>query len=74
MRETKTVWHKWPDEKPKRDNAYLCTLLIQKKYLCLKICPYAKKNMPPWHMIETDEKEILAWAELPRPFEPEEKK
>lgn len=29
MSETKVKWHRWPDEKPKRDNAYLCTLLIK---------------------------------------------
>lgn len=70
MSETKTVWHKWPDEKPKRDNAYLCTLLINGKYLGLQIWPYSEDNMPPWHLIESDVRKIIAWAELPRPYQP----
>lgn len=70
MSETKVKWHRWPDEKPKRDNVYLCTLLIKGKYLGLQIWPYSEDNLTPWHMIETEEKKIIAWAEPPRPYQP----
>ena len=65
MSDPKVKWHKWPDEKPKRDNAYLCTLLIKGKYLGLQIWPYSEDNLTPWHMIETEEKKIWGGARNP---------
>lgn len=73
VRETKTKWHRWPEERPQIKQAYLLTLLIDGKYLGMKIAMFRDDSdvlNPPWGMIETAEMHIIAWADLPLPYDP----
>lgn len=71
MSETKTIWHKYPDEKPPKDDWYLIT--------------YSPKPSEKWVISERYDKKkkrfykepfdlnVLAWAELPESVEEGEK-
>ena len=70
MSKTKTVWHPYPDEKPRRANEYLITLKkIRRFYVTTDYYDIKEGDFENEFCSN-----IVAWAEMPRPFEPEEKK
>ena len=63
MEETKVKWHPYPQERPIEDNAYLITV----KYR------HSKKVMK-WDCFNgyfNVYGDVIAWAELPKPYEEE---
>lgn len=74
MSETKTVWHKWPEEKPPTEGRFLVTEKIGQDKPFVSVLRFeADPRFSSWGIL-FEKTEILAWAELPEPYEPEEKK
>lgn len=70
MSETKTVWHKFPEEKPPELIELLVTHKTEKGELRIdKACFDPDEG---WDGIIDMVGDVLAWAELPAPFEPAE--
>ena len=67
MSETKTVWHLYSKEKPKRTDNYLVTIKKGRKP-CVTLNCY--DIIEGEFEIEFSTK-IIAWAELPMPYLPE---
>ena len=70
--ETKTVWHKYPDEKPPED----CELLVTVKsdYGGESWIDVSGRAFGDF-IVELDggqSHHVIAWAELPEPFSPED--
>ena len=67
MSETKTVWHPYPAETPPRKNTtYLVTQKTQCEESGIRVTT-ARWCARTWQAVD-----ILAWAELPEPYKPEE--
>lgn len=64
MSETKVIWHPYPKEKPKKDKIYLITIEhnTKEKIVTTRSC---------WNGNFTPFAPIIAWAELPKPYEEE---
>lgn len=62
VRETQTVWHKYPDEKPDEEGFYLTTFRDGRVHR-------SGFSDGDWCSFE---KQVIAWAELPEPYKPEE--
>ena len=75
MSETKTVWHKCPDEKPPReDELYLVTIrnsLDDEIYVHTVGWTYGRWVHELFRCELGEKCEVLAWAELPEPYEPD---
>ena len=69
MSETKTVWHKYPDEKPPKDDWYLITYLDKSGEKWVITEEYDKKKGR--FLREPFDLNVLAWAYAPEPFEEE---
>ena len=69
MSETKTVWHPYPKEKPKRDKEYLVTCVHQdgNKFIFIDFW-FSATGEGEWF---TAPEKVIAWAELPEPYRPE---
>jgi|GEM_PF-1645157 len=67
MSETKVVWHKFPDEKPKiKENEsrdYLITVSYYGRILVTKDYWLGGGRWYEYHKYD-----VLAWAELPEPY------
>lgn len=64
MSETKTVWHPYPQEKPKEDGSYLITTIY---------CHIPEVISENYENGEFNlDAFVVAWAELPEPYEEEE--
>lgn len=59
MSETKTVWHPYPQEKPKKDGVFLITYRFGNKIEVAEA--YVAKD--------NNSDNLIAWAELPEPYE-----
>lgn len=71
MSETKTKWHKWPDEKPPCRGTYLVTICVgdgEPYVISYHFDPECQDPLACFF----DGTKILAWAELPDPYKPEE--
>ena len=73
MSENKVIWHKYPDEKPKNnsDIPYLVTCLFDgfsRKEFIVDMFYYEEDSLK-WN----PQNDVIAWAELPEPYNPEEK-
>lgn len=69
MSETKTVWHKWPDEKPPENQFLLLTHLGENG--CTFVDDgYFDSTDGGWQGRFCFICEVLAWAELPEPYIP----
>ena len=65
---TKINWHPYPEEKPRRTGDYLVTFQKRRKLYVTKDC---------YDINEGDFEidfyvKVVAWAELPEPYKPEE--
>ena len=74
MSENKVIWHKYPDEKPKNncDIPYLVTCLFDgfsRKEFIVDMFYYEEDSFK-WN----PQNDVIAWAELPEPYNPEEDK
>ena len=60
MSETKTLWHPYPKEMPKKEGRYLIT------------CKHIFRNfvvIRSYHNSDWDKEVVIAWAELPKPYD-----
>ena len=65
MSETKTKWHKYPDEQPTKLRLYLVTYKNKDHEPCIYIALYFNG----WRTGDLSElKDVIAWAELPEPY------
>lgn len=73
MSETKTVWHKWPETQPRTRGRYIVTEKIKgsKAFVSTMFFNPATPHNSWGFMMEGTK--ILAWAELPEPYEPDRK-
>lgn len=66
--ETKTLWHPYPQEKPKQNSIYLITVKREDSipFVCQDVFnDYTKVfRFERYSMVE----KIIAWAELPEPY------
>ena len=62
MRESKIVWHKYPQEKPPKEGLYLITIKFGNK----------KEVSMGYLTKEIYSNTLIAWAEIPEPYEEEE--
>ena len=65
MSETKTIWHPYPKEKPKEEDEYLVTVSNHPK----NFVHYLFYSGSPCYSNQW--KYVIAWAELPEPYEDE---
>lgn len=87
MSETKTVWHPYPKEKPFSDYkdvdrdtllnmevSYICTIKHRNETFMAELTwlPFLKK-FERMYWIDDIDKYVIAWAEMPEPYNPEEK-
>ena len=73
MSETKTVWHKWPEEKPSTEGRFLVTEKIGKDKPFVSVLRFeADPRFSSWGIL-FEKTEVLAWAELPEPYVSKEK-
>ena len=61
MREGKILWHKYPDEKPLKDGLFLITYKFGNK----------KEVAIAYLTKDTNSNNLIAWAEIPKPYEEE---
>lgn len=84
MSETKTVWHPYPKEKPfstdkqefiSMELAYICTIKMHKETFMAELnwLPFFKKFERMYWRDDID-KYVIAWAEMPESYNPEEDK
>lgn len=86
MSETKTVWHPYPKEKPfsdykdidkdtflNKEVSHICMIKHRnEKFMAeLKWLPFFKKFYR-MYWIEDIDKYVIAWAEMPEPYNPKE--
>ena len=70
MRESKIVWYKYPEEKPKRVDEYLVT--VECGYFKTTSTSIWKNNKFKHYVNETGRiGSIVAWAEMPEPYNEE---
>lgn len=67
MSETNTTWHKYPKEKPPKDDWYLITYLDKSGEKWVITEGYDKKKER--FLREPFDLNVLAWAESPDPFD-----
>ena len=60
-------WHKYPQEKPKVENLYLVSIRDRKRDFTS-----ASWWESPIYAFGNWDKDVMAWAELPEPYEEEE--
>ena len=61
MKEGKILWHKYPDEKPPKDGLFLSTHKFRNK----------KEVAIAYLTKDTNSNNLIAWAEIPKPYEEE---
>ena len=78
MSETKTTWHKYPDEKPPKSGRYLVTIVSEfmgKRVTTDDFYDYKELlenyNRGPRYYWYYHNGEVIAWAERPEPYDPE---
>lgn len=69
---TKVDWHPYPEKRPKKSGKYLVTITSddEKDEPIVTTREYntkSEKFLPKWCS------DIIAWAKLPKPYEPEKK-
>lgn len=70
MSESKILWHKYPDEKPQRNDDYLVTIKTSRKLYISKDCYDINEGEFEFEFMTEI---IIAWAEMPEPYNPEAK-
>ena len=67
------VWHKWSEEKPPFEGRFLVTERIYGMPFVSVLTFYPERLFDfPWGFLH-EGTEVIAWAELPEPYEPEKK-
>ena len=61
MKEGKILWHKYPEEKPPKDGLFLITHKFGNK----------KEVAIAYLTKDTNSNNLIAWAEIPKPYEEE---
>lgn len=61
-------WHRYPDEKPKKDDDYLVSVNMWGKSFTYTSSWLTSKNV----FKDIFDKCIYAWAEMPEPYNPKE--
>lgn len=67
MSESKIVWHKYPEEKPKKDDDYLVSVKIEDESFTLTSC--FDMSIDAFGILS--DKYVTAWAEMPEPYKGE---
>lgn len=84
MSENKVKWHPYPKEKPfsidkqefiSMELSYICTIKMHKKTFMAELnwLPFFKK-FERMYWIDDIDKYVIAWAEMPESYNPEEDK
>ncbi len=68
MSESKIEWHKYPEEKPKKDDDYLVSVKIEDESFTLTSC--FDTSIDAFGILS--DKYVTAWAEMPEPYNPKE--
>ena len=65
------VWHKWPEEKPPFEGRFLVTEKIGEDKPFVSVLRFETDPRFSSFGILFEKTEILAWAELPEPYNPD---
>lgn len=71
MRETKTVWHPYPEEKPEYYKCVLATLEYDdgsNEIVIDYLVPLNEMRDEKW-CYDGHQQKVIAWAELPNPYQ-----
>ena len=68
MSESKIVWNKYPKEKPKIDDEYIVSIKLWNNSFTATANWKNVKN----EFVDVFDRNITAWAEMPKPYEEEE--